>query len=70
VVLPLAVLVALALAIAAGVSGVLRHGTYTTPSAATFAAVALLGLAALEPTGAPGLRRLGFALTLLALAAT
>jgi hypothetical protein len=66
--LPLAVLVALVLAIGAAVSGVLRDGTYATPSAAASAAAALLGLAALEPTGAPGLRRFAFLLAVLALA--
>jgi hypothetical protein len=64
--LPLAVLVALAIAIAAGVSGVLRDGTYGTSSAAALASAALLGLGALEPTRAPGLRRLAFGLSLLA----
>ncbi len=66
--LPLGVLVALALAIALGVSGVLGDGTYTTPAAASAAATALLGLSALEKTGAPGLRRLAFLVAFLALA--
>jgi len=65
--LPLAVLAALALAIAAAVAGVLRDGTYATPSAAGCASSALLGLAALEPTRAPGLRRFAFLLVFLAL---
>ena len=66
--LPLGVLMALALAIAVAVSGVLRDGTYATPSAAASAATVLLGLAALEPTRVPGLRRFAFLLSLLALA--
>jgi hypothetical protein len=69
-VLPLAVLAAVAIAIAVAVSGVLREGTYATSSSAASAAAALLGLAALEPTGAPGLRRFAFALFLLAPAVT
>jgi hypothetical protein len=64
--LPLAVLVALAIAIVACVSGVLRDGTYATSSAAASASAALLGRAALEPTRAPGLRRFAFILSLLA----
>jgi hypothetical protein len=64
--LPLGVLGAMALAIAAAVSGVLGDGTYTTPSGAAFAASFLLGLAALEPTRAPGLRRAAFVVALLA----
>ena len=67
--LPLAALAAVALAIAVAAAGVLRDGTYTTPAAAACSAVALLGLAALEPTRAPGLRRFAFFLALLALAA-
>jgi len=66
--LPLAVLLAAALAIVLAVSGVLGDGTYATPAAASAAATALLGLSALEPTGAPGVRRLAFLLALLALA--
>ena len=66
--LPLAVLAALALAIAVAAAGVLRDGTYATPHAAAAAAAALLGLAALEPTRAPGLRRFAFLLAFLALA--
>ena len=66
--LPLAALVAVALAIALAVSGVLGDGTYATPAAASAAATALLGLSALETTGAPGLRRFAFLLALLALA--
>lgn len=66
--LPIGVMAALALAIGAAVSGVLRDGTYATPSAAASGAAALLGLAALEPTGVPGLRRVAFLLALLALA--
>ena len=64
--LPVAALAAVALAIALGVSGVLGDGTYATPAAASAAATALLGLSALETTGAPGLRRLAFLLALLA----
>jgi hypothetical protein len=64
--LPLAALVAVALAIALAVSGVLGEGTYATPAAAAAAATALLGLSALETTGAPGPRRLAFLLALLA----
>jgi hypothetical protein len=64
--LPLAVLAAVAIAIAAGVSGVLRDGTYATSSSAASAAAALAGLAALEPTRAPGLRRFAFAVFVLA----
>jgi hypothetical protein len=66
--LPLAALAAVALAIALAVSGVLADGTYATPAAASAAATALLGLSALETTGAPGPRRLAFLLALLALA--
>jgi hypothetical protein len=66
--LPLAALGAVALAIALAVSGVLGEGTYATPAAASAAATALLGLSALETTGAPGLRRFAFLLALLALA--
>jgi hypothetical protein len=66
--LPLAVLAALAIAIAASISGVLRDGMYTAPYAASSAAAALLGLASLEPTRAPGLRAFAFLLALLALA--
>jgi len=66
--LPLGVLGAVALAIALGVSGVLGEGTYATPAAASAAATALLGLSALEKTGAPGARRLAFLLAFLALA--
>ncbi len=66
--LPVAVMAALALAIGAAVSGVLRDGTYATPSSAACASAALLGLAALEPTSAPGLRRFAFLLAVLALA--
>jgi hypothetical protein len=58
--------VALAIAIVACVSGVVRDGTYATSSAAASASAALLGLAALEPTLAPGLRRFAFVLSLLA----
>jgi hypothetical protein len=47
---------------------VLADGTYATPAAASAAATALLGLSALETTGAPGPRRLAFLLALLALA--
>ena len=67
-VLPVAVLAALALAIAVAAAGVLREGTYATSYAAAAAAAALLGLAALEPTRAPGRRRLAFLLAFLALA--
>jgi len=66
VALPLAVLAAVAIAIVVAVSGVLRDGTYATSSSAAYASAALLGLAALEPTRAPGLRRFAFALLLLA----
>jgi hypothetical protein len=64
--LPLAVVAALAIAIVASVSGMLRDGTYATASAGASASAALLGLAALEPTRAPGLRRLAFLVCLLA----
>jgi hypothetical protein len=64
--LPLAVLAAVANTIVAAVSGVLRDGTYATSSSAAYASAALLGLAALEPTRAAGLRRLAFVLFLLA----
>jgi len=67
-VLPLGVVAAIGLAVVAGVAGVWRDGTYATPAAAASAAAALLGLGALEPTGAPGLRRFAFLLALLALA--
>ena len=66
--LPAAALVAVALAIAVAVSGVLRDGTYATPAAAAAAATALFGLSALETTGAPGPRRFAFLLALAALA--
>jgi hypothetical protein len=66
--LPLATVAALALAIGAAFSGFLRDGTYATLSATACASAALLGLAALEPTSAPGLRRFAFLLALLALA--
>ena len=59
---------AVALAIGLAVSGVLVEGTYATPAAAAAAATALVGLSALETTGAPGLRRFAFLLALLALA--
>jgi hypothetical protein len=65
-VLPLAALAALAIAIVAALSGVLRDGTYTTARSAAYASAALLGLAALEPTRAAGLRRFAFVLFLLA----
>jgi hypothetical protein len=65
-VLPAAVLAALGLAIALAVAGVLRDGTYATSTAAAAASAALLGLAALEPAGVPGLRRFAFLLALLA----
>jgi hypothetical protein len=68
--LPLAVLAALAVAVTASVSGVLRDGTYATSSAAASASAALLGLAALEPTRAAGVRRLALLVSLLALAVT
>jgi hypothetical protein len=67
-VLPLAVLGALLLAAGAGVSGVLRDGTYATPLTAACGATALFGLAGLEPTRGPGPRRFAFLLSLLALA--
>jgi hypothetical protein len=51
------------------VAGVLRDGTYATSTAAAAASAALLGLAAIEPTRAPGLRRFAFLLAFLALAA-
>jgi hypothetical protein len=67
-VLPLAAVAAIGLAVVAGVSGVMREGTYATPAAAASSAAALLGLGALEPAGASGLRRFAFLLALLALA--
>jgi hypothetical protein len=66
---PLAAVAALALAIGAGVSGVLHEGTYAGPATAATAAAFLLGRAALEPTRVPGARRFAFLLVLLALAA-
>jgi hypothetical protein len=66
--LPLGVVAALALAIGGAVVGVLRDGTYASPTAAAAAAAALLGLVALEPTRAPGLRRFAFLLAVLSLA--
>jgi hypothetical protein len=66
--LPLGVLAALVLAMIVAVSGVLRDGTYATPSARSSAATVLLGLAALEQTRAPGPRRFAFLLSLSALA--
>jgi hypothetical protein len=66
--LPFVVALAVALAAAAGVVGVLRSGTYATPAATAAAASALLGLAALEPTRVPGLRRFAFLFSLIALA--
>jgi hypothetical protein len=65
VVLPLAVLAAVAVAVFVSVSGVLRDGTYAASSAAACASAALLGMAALEPTRAAGVLRLAFALSLL-----
>jgi hypothetical protein len=62
------VLASLALAIGAAVSSVLRNGTYATAFATASAAAALLGLAALESTAAPGPRRFAFSLAFLALA--
>jgi hypothetical protein len=56
--------------VTASVSGVLRDGTYATSSAAASASAALLGLAALEPTRAAGVRRLALLVSLLALAVT
>jgi hypothetical protein len=64
---PLAAFAAVALAIGAGVSGVLREGTYATPATAATAAAAIMGLAALQPTALPGTRRFAFLLVLLAL---
>jgi hypothetical protein len=64
--LPLAVLAAVAVTIGAAVTGVLRDGTYATSSSSAYASAALLGLAALEPTRAPGLRRFAFVLFVLA----
>jgi hypothetical protein len=64
--MPTAVLAAVAITVGAAVSGVLRDGTYATSSSAACASAALLGLAALEPTRAAGLRRLAFVLFLLA----
>ena len=64
VVLPLAAAAAIGSAVAAGVLGVRRDGTYATPAAAACAAAALLGLAALEPTGLRSLRRFVFVLAL------
>ncbi len=55
-------------AIATAVVSTLRHGTYATEPAAATAAAALIGLAALEPAGAAGTRRLAFLVALLALA--
>jgi len=66
--LPLAALAAVALALGLAVSGMLGEGTYATSVTASAAAAALLGLSALETTGAPGPRRLAFLLALLALA--
>jgi hypothetical protein len=63
---PVAAFASVAAGIAVGVSAVLRDGTYATPSVAASACAVLLGLAALEPTRAPGLRLLAFALALLA----
>ena len=67
-VLPLGAIAAIALAVAAGVTGFLKDGTYATPAATAAASAALAGLAALEPTGARGLRAFLFLLALLALA--
>jgi len=66
--LPLLAVAAIGMAVVAGVCGVWRDGTYATPTAAASAAVALLGLGALQPAGARGLRRFAFLLALLALA--
>ncbi len=57
-----------AAAIAAAVASTLRQGTYAAEPVAATAAAALLGLAALEPTGAAGIRRFAFLVALLALA--
>lgn len=66
--LPTAAWMAVVGAIAVAVASVLRDGTYATEGSAAAAATSLLGLAALEPTGASGLRRFAFLLALLALA--
>jgi hypothetical protein len=66
--LPAAAWLALAGAIAVAAASVLRDGTYATEASAAAAATALLGLAALEPTAAGGVRRLAFLLAVLALA--
>jgi len=66
--LPAAAWLAVVGAIAVAVASVLRDGTYATESSAAAAATSLLGLAALEPTRASGLRRFAFLLALLALA--
>lgn len=66
--LPTAAWLAVVGAIAVAVASVLRDGTYATEGSAAAAATSLLGLAALEPTGASGLRRFAFLLALLALA--
>lgn len=62
--LPLAALAAVASAIALAASGVLVDGTYATPVVAAAASAALLGLSALEATGAAGLRLVAFLLVL------
>ena len=67
-VLPLGAIAAIALAVAAGVTGFLQDGTYATPAATAAASAALAGLAALEPTGARGLRAFLFLLALFAIA--
>jgi hypothetical protein len=65
--LPAAAWLALAGAIAVAVASVWRHGTYATGASSAAAAASLLGLAALEPTAAAGLRRFAFLLALLTL---
>ena len=65
--LPAAAWLALAGAIAVAVASVRRDGTYATDASSAAAAASLLGLAALEPTAAAGLRRFAFLLALLTL---
>ena len=64
--LRLAVVAVIGVTIATAVSGVLRDGTYATSRSAAYAAAALLGLAALEPTRAARLRLFAFAVAVLA----
>lgn len=65
--LPAAVAAVVLAGLAAAALGLRRDGSYATPLALSVAATGLLGLASLEPTGWPGVRRLAFLLAALLL---